>query len=278
MSRAGSKRNIEMSSVYADHSLPWSARLLIYRRAVQGWLVFFLLSAAFNYLISATHSFAYALSLMPLALILVPTLVFDSPALRGFTIIFLLTLGFVTQSLNTIREPQGIMLSGLVLVTAARLGWFRENGWFKILVMVPLACASLYLSTAEMIVTPSSDVHTFWGAMNQLAFVVVLLYQLFYLAWFPDEYTRRKLRATEMERDIYKHELRHAHSNKTAQAPQGTIAQHLDAIDTMASDDLPAERADEYHERTDAVRHTISYLVRKHFSILMDKTINRVRR
>ena len=34
----------------------------------------------------------------------------------------------------------------------------------------------------------------------------------------------------------------------------------------------------EYHGRTYAVRHTISYLVRKHFGTLMDKTINRVRR
>ena len=275
---AASQRDIEMNTVYGEHSLPWSARLLIYRRVVQGWMVFFLLAALFNALSGGRQGIMFALSLVPLALALVPTLIFRGPVVRGVTLVFLLLLGFFTQSVNPIREIQGAALVGVALVTMARLGWFRERARLKMLVIAPLAVLTAYLSTMEFLITPVTPPRTIWSALNNLTFVANLVYQLCYLTWLPDEYTRRKLRATEMERDIYKHELRHAHANTTVRAPQGTIAQHLDAIDTMASDDLPTERANEYHGRTDAVRHTISYLVRKHFSTLMDKTINRVRR
>ena len=272
MRRAGSERDSKMSAIYADHPLPWSTRLRIYRRAVQGWLAFFLLSATCNYLLSEPHGFVYAAILILLALFLVPTLVLNSALVRGCTIIFLLVIGFLTQAVNSLHEPHGIMMAGLVIITSVRLGWFHENGWLKVFAIVPLAIVSLYSSTAELLATPSSGPSSFWGILNQLFFVAALLYQLFYLAWFPDKYTRRKLCAAEMERDIYKHELRRAHTTIAQPRVRGTITQHLDAIDTMASDDLPGKRANEYHRRTGAIRRTISYLVRKHFSALIGKT------
>lgn len=257
------KRDHAMETLYADNALIWPVRLAIYRRIVSSFVLFFVAIAILNVLRLNTRTLLWAATELPIALILSSSLIWNRPWIRGATLIAILLLALFTQAVNSIDEPYGLFLMGTILVTMARLGWFRGHAIAKLAPLVPITIAVVVVSSTEyFVVQPDVEYGIVSYAIGHILTIAMIVYHVFCLTWLPNEYTRRRLFAAELERDIYQHELNQ--SQKPIPRHTNTITSHLDQIDAMAAEDLPLERSQCYLAHTNAVRNKLAHFVRKY--------------